>query len=244
MDLITGTEYFENTYKDRAMKELINGGLVVKVEPGRPLTMFCVFPNPPFENGLTLHFPDKPPLDVVPAGDVLGEIRPAIPRGVAKIPRAPIVGTPVKVVLIDGAITVDAANNKLESMNPGGGNRFLGLMFKIEGEREFVARDYVLTDELETNYYPVAAACGRAAGRRVPGDGYEGVKLVPGETDLARYQRGKLAYWQYARGELLVLFAPPKDLKSFIFTHGNRVLKITPLSPPVSWKQARSGGDE
>jgi hypothetical protein len=238
MRLIQGTDYYDNTYKDRPMKELVSGGLSVSVEPGQPLTMFFVFPNPPFENGLSLHFPGKPLIDVVPVGDVLGEIRPAIPRGVAKIPRAPIVGIPVKLTRINGDVTVVGGNNS-DPLQPGAGKRFLAIRFTIEGERQFVARDYVLRDESNANYYPVAVAFGRAAARRIPGDGYEAVKLIPGETDVARRKKGQLLYWQYAHPEFFILFAVPDGLTTAFFSHGNRLLKLTPLSSPVSWTKAR-----
>lgn len=239
MRLIEGTDYYDNTYKDRPMKELVSGGLSVSVEPGQPLTMFFVFPNPPFENGLSLHFPGQPPIDVVPVGDVLGEIRPAIPRGVAKIPRAPIVGKPLKLTRINGDVTVVGRGNNSDPLQPGAGKRFLAIQFKIEGERQFVARDYVLRDESNANYYPVAVAFGYAAARRIPGDGYEAVKLIPGETDVARRKKGQLLYWQYAHPEFFILFAVPDGLTTAFFSHGNRLLKLTPLSSPVSWTKAR-----
>ena len=239
MRLIEGTDYYDNLYKDRPMKELVSGGLSVSVEPGQPLTMFFVFPNPPFENGLSLHFPGKPPINVVPAGDVLGEIRPAIPRGVAKIPRAPIVGKPVKLTRINGDITIVGGGDNSDSLQPGTGKRFLAIQFKIEGERQFIARDYVLRDESDANHYPIAVAFGHAAARRIPGDGYEAVKLVPGETDIARLKKGRLLYWQYAHPEFVVIFAIPDRLTTAYFSHGNRLLKLTPLSPPVSWTKAR-----
>ena len=239
MRLIEGTDFFNNEYKDRPMKELTNGGLSVSVEPGQPLTMFFVFPNPPFENGLSLHFPGNPPIEVVPAGDVIGEIRPAIPRGVTKIPRAPIVGKPVKLTQIIGGISAIGSSNNPESLNPGAGKRFLAIEFEIEGERQFIARDYVLRDESDANHYPVAVAFGHAAARRIPGDGYEAVKLVPGETDIARLKKGQLLYWQYAHPEFLVIYAIPDGLKTAYFSHGNRLLKLTPVSPPVTWTKAR-----
>lgn len=237
--LLAGTDYYDNTYKDKPMKELENGGMAVSLEPGRPITLFLVFPNPPFENGLSLHFPGKPPLDMVSAGDVLGEIRPAIPRGVAKIARAPIVGEPVKVNVIKGNILIDAGGKSLTPQGPGGGRQFVMLKFAIEGERQFVPRDYVLRDAADTNYYPVAAAFGNASAQRIPGDGYEPVKLMPGEEDVVRKRKGQLLYWQYSRPEFFVLFAVPQSLSTYDFSHGNRLLKITPVSAPVTWKQIR-----
>jgi hypothetical protein len=237
--LLAGTDYYDNTYKDKPMKELESGGFAVTLVPGRPITLFLVFPNPPFENGLALHFPGKAPLDMVSAGDVLGEIRPAIPRGVAKIARAPIVGEPVKVNVIKGNILVNTGGKSLTAQGPGGGRQFIMLKFAIKGERQFVPRDYVLRDAADTNYYPVAAAFGNAPAQRIPGDGYEPVKLMPGEVDVVRKRKGQLLYWQYAQPEFFVLFALPQSLTTYDFSHGNRLLKITPVSAPIAWKQIR-----
>jgi|GEM_PF-2372233 hypothetical protein len=239
MSLLTGTEFFDNTYKDKPMKELLNGGVSINVEPGRPITAFFVFPNPPFENGLALHFPGKRPQDMVSAGDVLGELRPAIPRGVAKIARAPIVGDPVKVNVIKGNILIDTGGKSLTAQGPGGGRQFIMLKFAINGERQFIPRDYVIRDADDTNYYPIAAAFGNAPALRIPGDGYDSVKLMPGEADVVRKRKGQLLYWQYSKPEFLVLFALPQSLSTYDFSHGNLLLKITPVTPPIAWKQIR-----
>ncbi|MBT4865752.1 MAG: hypothetical protein HON53_11655 [Planctomycetaceae bacterium] len=239
MSLLTGTEFYDNTYKGKPVKELLNGGMSINVEPGRPITAFFVFPNPPFENGLALHFPGKRPQDMVSAGDVLGELRPAIPRGVAKIARAPIVGDPVKVNVIKGNILIDTGGKSLTAQGPGGGRQFIMLKFAIEGERQFVPRDYVLRDAADKNYYPIAAAFGNAPAQRIPGDGYDSVKLMPGEEDVVRKRKGELLYWQYAKPEFLVLFALPASLSTYNFSHGNLLLKITPVTPPIAWKQIR-----
>ena len=239
MSLLTGTEFYDNTYKDKPMKELLNGGVSINVEPGRPITAFFVFPNPPFENGLTLHFPGQRPQDMVSSGDVLGELRPAIPRGVAKIARAPIVGDPVKVNVIKGNILIDTGGKSLTAQGPGGGRQFIMLKFAVNGERQFVPRDYVIRDAADTNYYPIAAAFGNAPALRIPGDGYESVKLMPGEEDVVRKRKGQLLYWQYSKSEFLVLFALPTSLSTYDFSHGNLLLKITPVTAPVAWKQIR-----
>jgi hypothetical protein len=239
MRLLAGTEFYDNTYKDRPMKELVNGGLAISVEPGLPLTALFVFPNPPFENGLSLRFPGRPPIDVVPAGDVLGEIRPAIPRGVAKIPRAPIVGEPIKVNVIQGNILLDAGGKALTAQGPGGGNQFVMLTFAIKGERQFVPRDYVLRDASDTNYYPEAATFGNAPAQKIPGEGYEPIDLKPGDEDLVRRRKGKLHYWQYATPEMAIIFSLPQSLSTFDFSHGNRMLKITPVTPAKTWKELR-----
>ena len=243
MRMHAGAEYFEVSYNGEILTELVQGDIEVTLSPGFAVALRIVFPDPPFESGLALHFPDHAPVVLIGEDDALGEIRPAFTESLIRVPQAPILGKPVRVRYLQGKIDYikDVKTLELGSIEAAAGKRFMALKLDMsQGEQRFVARDYRLEDSTEAEHTPKLVAFSGYPALMVPGDEYNNVKLVPADTDDMKRRRGVMTSWELAKPLFVVVYELPESETKFTFKHGTTQLTIQPPTASiVAWNAFR-----
>ena len=244
MRLHAGSVYSDTRYNDGKLTELHSGGGHMTVGPGKSLALRLVFPNPPFEAGLEFHFPDRPPMELIPAADAFGQIRPALSDAVKiAIPRAEMIGKLVRVAMVDGKIGIRGGGSKKSDREaaPGGGNEFLMLRFDMHDRNDlrFAANDYLVISEDGKRKMPKYISFGRSQAVKIPGDGFSPVKMIPGSNDRARMRKDVLIGWTYSEPEFIIVYEVPQGQKKFTFEHGSTRLTLQPGEQPISWASVR-----
>ncbi len=244
MRLHAGSVYSDARYNDGKLTELHSGGGQVSVGPGKSLVLKLVFPNPPFEAGLEFHFPDRPPMELIPAADAFGQIRPALSDAVKiAVPRAEMIGKLVRVAMIEGKIGIRGGGSKASDREaaPAAGNAFLMLRFDMHDrdDLEFAANDYLVISEDGKRKMPKYISFGQSQAVKIPGDGYTPVKMIPGTSDRARMRKDILIGWTYSEPEFIIIYEVPQGQKSFTFEHGSTRLTLQPGAQPISWTSVR-----
>ncbi len=242
MRMHAGAEFFEVSLDGEIMTELVQGDVEVKLTPGFSVPIRIVFPNPPFEGGLWLAFPDHEPVELIGTDEALGEIRPAFNESIARVPQAPILGKPVRVRYIDGKIQYIKDLKKLETgtIQAAPGNRFLALKLDVHtGEQRYVNRDYRLQDSTEKEYTPKAFAfSGYPA--LLPDDDYNTAKIIAAEQDEVFRRRGEVQSFNLSKPVWVAIFEVPEGETKFGFAHGNTQLTLQPPAKTMlAWNAFR-----
>lgn len=242
MRMHAGAEFFEVSYDGEIMTELVNGDVEVKLTPGFSVPLRIVFPNPPFEGGLWLNFPNEDPVELIAADEALGEIRPAFNEALIQVPQAPILGKPVRVRYIDSKIEYmkDLKTQEIASIQAAPGNRFLALKLDVHpGEQRFVSRDYRVEDSTQKSYTPKAFAFGGYPAL-LPSDEFTNVKVIAAEQDEVPRRRGVVQSLNHSKPVWVVVFEVPETETKFGFAHGSTQLTLQPPAKTVmAWNAFR-----
>lgn len=242
MRMHAGAEFFEVSYDGEIMTELVNGDIEVKLTPGFAVPLRIVFPNPPFEGGLWLNFPNEDPVELIAADEALGEIRPAFNESLIQVPQAPILGKPVRVRYIDSKIDYvkDLKKQEIASIQAAAGNRFLALKLDVHpGEQRFVSRDYRVEDSTTKSYTPKAFAFGGYPAL-LPSDEFTNVKVIAAAQDEVVRRRAVVQSLNLSKPVWVVIFEVPETETKFAFAHGSTQLTLQPPAKTMmAWNAFR-----
>lgn len=244
MRVLAGSEYSDTTYDGTPVRMLNSGGVRLGTDGGT-ISMRVIFPDPPFESGLNLHFGSLDPVELIAADAALGEIRPAVADSAVRITRAPIVGKPVRVGYLEGKLPVltNRKTGKIEPVEAEFGKRFLALKFEMpETDQKFVSSDYRL-EFLETAVAtPKYIAVGKLPAEPVAGDPYQAQTILRDEEDRAELRRGELFAWHSSVPDCILVYEVTVDASQFTFKHGETQLTIQPSTVPKRWTLLRPDG--
>ena len=241
MRMVPGSVYVETTYNGDRMRRVEAGGLRLGLQGGT-LPLRLVFENPPFETGLVLHFPQHAPVELIAADQALGEIRPAFAEDTVRVPRAPLIGEPVQVGYLDGALPFIADRRRKQMGQAEVNNERRLLMLKMmvaEGDQRFIAGDYQVASETGEKIRLVYVAPGAAPAESVPDDKFAVMTVAHAETDGIQRKSAKLAGWDISIPEFVLVFNVPADESKFTFKHGTTQLTLQPSSVARSWSSFR-----
>ena len=244
MRMLAGTSYADTTYESTDVRTIQSGGIRMGLHGGT-IPLHVIFPDPPFESGLTLYLGDADPVELIPEDEALGEIRPAFLDATVRVARSKIFGKAVKVAVLDDQVPVLVSGKRgdIKPRKAPSGEKFLALRFEVpEGEHKFIANDYRVAVSDADEVVPAFIAVGKLPAESVEDDAFETWTIQRDEEDRAEIRKGAVYAWHSSIPEVILVYKVPEDVTKFTFKHGETQLTLQPSSVAKSWAAIRPEG--